>query len=871
MVIPLKSTLFTFLLLLGLSEAAAGDPEPSFDQESMLSLEELLSMKLIGSRRLTAGFTKISAAPYDIITMTDLSRQSSGDLNEALRNLLPSYNVATQPNLDEASFMRPPNLRGLAPDHILVLSYGKRRHRGALLTFLGGGVSDGAQGVDLAAIPTFALKSVQILRDGAAAQYGSDAIAGILNLEFKEHTDGLELRGENHLSGAGDGEITTFAANYGLTLFGDGFLNATVEISDQNRTERQVQRADAAWLAVHNDAVPNPAQTWGRPDIHDQVKVLVNAAVPFDNETTLYALSNYARRTVDSVFYYRSPNGGDRPSRYSNDGGATLLVGDLIPDNDRAAPVIPIINGNPVTSPGYELVADSDEFFAWTEVRPGGFTPIFSAHVSDASLLVGWRGVLETLHIDFSAYHGYSKAFLFLQNSINPSNPNSNPDRAISPGAFAQSETIVNADLAYPWDIGLPSSLVLSGGFEWREEELEVSAGEPDSYMPGPLADQGFRSTVDGYTGIRPEAAGAFARANWAIFGEAETDLTRHWLLGVSIRYEDFEDFGDTLNTKLGTAVQINEHLDAHFTASTGFRAPTPGQSHLQRTSTVVFMGDIIESGILPPTSRAAAALSAVIPGAPIAKPLQPETSENLTLGFIYENQDTRITLDGFYIDLADRISLSPFISTQSSDYSTTEQAAIDAVLGELTAAGIPGADTINSFQFFRNDFDTRTHGIDLNAEIDLHFSPAGRTRVGLYGNYTETKVVERATNTLDATRVALLENALPKTRWNLAVEHQSRQGYGLVRLRWFDSFTIVTDAEPGFDGRYGAKALLDLGFGLNFGRGLRLQAGIDNLLDTEPDRLPNPAQNSGALFPEESPFGFHGRFYHLRLGYKKR
>lgn len=871
MAIPLKSTLCCALFLWSLGAAVAGDPEPQFDTDTMLSLEELLSMKLIGSRRLTAGFTKISAAPYDIITLNDLERQSSGDLNEALRNLLPSYNVATQPNLDEAAFMRPPNLRGLAPDHILVLSYGKRRHRGALLTFLGGGVSDGAQGVDLAALPTFALKSVQILRDGAAAQYGSDAIAGILNLEFKDSTNGLELRGDNQFSSAGDGETTTVAANYGTVLFGDGFFNATVEISDQNRTERQVQRADAAWLALYNEAVPDPAQTWGQPDIHDQVKILVNAAVPFDNETTFYTLTNYARRTVDSVFYYRSPNGGERPSRYSNDGGATLLVGDLLPDNDRPAPVIPIINGNPLTSPGYELVADSDEFFAWSEVLPGGFTPTFSATVSDASLLVGWRGVLESLHIDFSAYHGYSEAFLFLQNSINPSNPNSNPDQAISPGSFTQTETILNADVAYPWEIGLPSSLVLSGGIEWRLEELEVGAGDPDSYTPGPLANQGFRSTVDGYAGIRPEAAGAFARSNWAVFGEAESDLTDHLLLGVSVRYENFEDFGSTLNAKIGSALQINEHLGAHFTASTGFRAPTPGQSHLKRTSTVVFMGDIIESGILPPTSAAAAALSAVIPDAPAAKPLRPETSENATLGLIYENQDTRITLDCFYIDLADRISLSPFISTRSGDYSAEEQAAIDAVVGELIAAGIPGADTINSFQFFRNDFDTRTSGVDLNAEVDLHFHQAGRTRLGLYANYTDTQVVERATSTLDAARSDLLEKALPKMRWNLAVEHQTRQGYGLIRLRWFDSFTIVTDAEAGFDGRYGAKSLVDLGFGLNFGRGLRLQAGIDNLLDTEPDRHPSPALNSGALFPEESPFGFQGRFYHLRLSYKRR
>ena len=267
----MKNWLLVFVLSFVGCWCLGGDDEDDYDDLGELSLEELLNIELIGSRRLSAGFTQVSATPYDILTLKDIERQSSSDLNAVLRNLLPAYNVATQPNLDEASFMRPANLRGLAPDHIMVLTNGKRRHRGALLTFLGGGLSDGAQGVDLAAIPRFALKSIQVLRDGAAAQYGSDAIAGILNLEFKDHSDGLSFTGETESTAAGDGDRTLIAGNYGAPLRGEGFWNLTFEISEQDRTERQVQRADAAALAPFNPAIEDPAHTWGRPDIRNDI------------------------------------------------------------------------------------------------------------------------------------------------------------------------------------------------------------------------------------------------------------------------------------------------------------------------------------------------------------------------------------------------------------------------------------------------------------------------------------------------------------------------------------------------------------------------------------------------------------------------
>ena len=269
-------------------------------------LEEVV---VLGTRRTTA--VTETVAPVDIISGADFERLGNPEMDNALRSLVPSYNVSQQPINDESTLVRPANLRGLPPDNTLVLVNGKRRHRGGVITFLGDGVSDGAQGPDISPIPSIALKEVQVLRDGASAQYGSDAIAGVINFQLKDAPDGADLEVKYGTYYAGDGTTLLAAGNLGLPLGSSGFVNLSGEYNEADPTSRSVQRDDAAALiAAGNTAVPTPAaQVWGQPEIIDSIKFYVNSGFDINESTTIYAFGNYATREIDGGFYYRPPGG----------------------------------------------------------------------------------------------------------------------------------------------------------------------------------------------------------------------------------------------------------------------------------------------------------------------------------------------------------------------------------------------------------------------------------------------------------------------------------------------------------------------------------------------------------------------------------
>jgi len=873
-----KSSIYWLFFLVSISCGTSADTQvqkketdQNLEDIFSLSLEELMSIS-VGSRRLSGGYTNESFTPFNIFTEKDISRQRGTNLNTIIRTLLPSFNVATQTNLDEAAIIRPANFRGLAPDHMMILLNGKRRHRGSLLSYLGGGVSDGAQGVDIESIPTIALKSIQVLRDGASAQYGSDAIAGIINLELKDQSEGFSLEARTMVTSSGDGDVHYISTNAGFSLTDNGFINLSAEYSEHDKTERQVQREDAARLAQYNSEIPNSAQTWGKPEKKGNVKLFYNSAISFNDKSQIYSFGNISNRIVNTVFYYRTPNGEDRPARYSNDGGQTLLVGDLNLSNDITCPSINIVNGNPLTSPNYHLISNGGELdsecFAWSEIRPGGFTPIFSGEVQDSSLLLGGKGDWQKLQWDVSTHWGRSKTRLFFNNSMNPSNPNSSPDTEISPGGFMQTELNINVDFSYPIDVGYYSDLVLATGFEWRDETMEVVAGDPDSYTPGILAGQGFRSTVDGYAGLSPETAGKFTRKNISLYLEAEADVFKNWMLGLSIRWEDFEDFGTTTNYKVGNLYKFNESLSMRASVSSGFRAPTPGQSNIQRTSTVVTASGVKESGILPPGSALANSLSSVVPGAPVSQQLTSEKSNNMSFGFVFNSLKSTASIDFYQLKVTDRISLSPFVNTTSADFSAPEQASINEVIAELVSQGVPGASTINSFQFFINDFDTVTKGVDFTLEVPIDLFEKNNTTFSFTYNHTVTKVDTNQDNLIDSSRISLLESALPDNRWIITGLHESQNWYVLARISYFDAITIISDANSSFDGNYGAKTIFDIDGAYNFDNGVVLQFGVENLFNVKPDKYPDPASFSGQVYPDESPFGFHGTYYYLAFKY---
>ena len=306
-----------------------------------VTLEVEMAMQLearvvvVGSRARPRSVTE-STVPIDAIPYEDIASQGDTDVGDQLRTIVPSYNVNPQPVGDAARLIRPASLRGLAPDHTLVLVNGKRRHRGAVITWIGNGVADGAQGPDISSIPSIALRRVEVLRDGAAAQYGSDAIAGVLNFLLKDDRSGGSLELHTGGYGAGDGGTYTVAGNAGLPLGETGFANLSVEYGNTGRTSRSVQRDDAAALiAAGNDAVADPAQIWGSPRITDNLKLWGNVGHLFAGGVQAYGYANYARRTVTSGFFFRNPN--TRSAVFSADGGQSLLIGDVLDAQDGVA------------------------------------------------------------------------------------------------------------------------------------------------------------------------------------------------------------------------------------------------------------------------------------------------------------------------------------------------------------------------------------------------------------------------------------------------------------------------------------------------------------------------------------------------------
>ena len=566
----------TFLLPAGVAikaqaEAVAED----------IIIEEIVT---IGTRGKPRSVTQ-SLAPVDVISGNDFVNQGGVDVSNLLRNVVPSFNVNDQPISDAATLVRPPNLRGLAPDHTLVLVNGQRRHRAAVITWLGNGLSDGSQGPDIAAIPSLALNSVEILRDGAAAQYGSDAIAGVINFNLKNSSSEGAIEARYGAYSEGDGDTFRIAVNKGFPLGDAGFINVTAEWAEADATDRSVQRADAqALIDAGYQNVDNPAQVWGTPEIEDDIKLWVNFGADLSDSVEFFGHANYNDKTVTGGFYYRNPT--NRGGVYSGDEGATLLVGDLTPgpvgqDNSAfpilaagdgvGCPVVPINNLVPDAAAFAAVQADPN-CFNFQELITGGFTPNFGGDVSDASILLGLRGELENgLGWKVSAYWGNNEADFFINNTVNASLGPQTP-RDFDPGAYEQEDLNFNADFTYL----LNDNVNIGFGFEYREEEFTIKAGQAESYIDGGLGTQGFSTSTNGFPGFSPAIAGSFSRDNYAMYVDGEWFASEQLTLGAAVRFEDFDDFGTTTNFKLGGNFAVNENFGLRATVSTGFKAPTP-------------------------------------------------------------------------------------------------------------------------------------------------------------------------------------------------------------------------------------------------------------------------------------------------------
>ena len=615
-----------------------GSVEPSHGRIT-ITLQLLLETELVvvGSRAQPRSVTE-SPVPIDAIPLQDVVSQGSTTLDYQLRTLIPSFNVATHPISDAATLVRPVSLRNLAHDHTLVLVNGKRRHRSSVIAWFAG-VTDGAQGPDISTIPAIALRQVEVLRDGASAQYGSDAIAGVLNFQLKDARQGGSVEFNTGTYRAGDGDSYTIAGNIGLPLGKAGFANLSVEYGNSDPTNRSVQRADAAALiAAGNTAVANPAQIWGNPTIDDDVKFFGNFGHLFSNSVQLYGHTNYAEKKVTEGFYFRNPN--NRANIYSLDEGQTLLIGDVLDardgvvDGSANCPTVRITDNVP--DPGaLARVFDDPNCFSFREIVPGGFTPQFGGVVTDMSVVGGVRGVLgKGMTWDASASYGAHESDFFFKNTVNASLGPDTP-RDFDPGLYRQEDTNLNFDVSY----AATDMVNLAAGTEWRNERFEIGAGGKPSWEVGPFAAQGFVSGSNGFPGFPDYTAGAWNRSNVALYGDLELrDPGERWTVGGALRFEHFDLFGSTTNGKLSGRYGLSDKVSVRGGVSTGFRAPTPGQQNTLNVQTTIDPKtlQLVDSANVPSTF-----LAAELKG---GKPLEPETSLNTTAGLVVDTGSFTLT-----------------------------------------------------------------------------------------------------------------------------------------------------------------------------------------------------------------------------------
>ncbi|MDE2810906.1 MAG: TonB-dependent receptor [Gemmatimonadota bacterium] len=848
------------------SEEAEEEDEEAYTEDIYLMEEAIV----VGSRHAPRS-EKESAAPVDVLNADELRTQAAVDMDDMLRTLAPSYNIQRHGIDDEATLVRPATLRGLPPDNLLVLVNGKRRHRSGVIALLGSSLNTGSQGPDLSVIPAIALTQMELLRDGAAAQYGSDAIAGVLNLRLREASEGVlvETRAGQYFEG--DGRLSQAAANVGLPLTEDGFFNVSVEYRQSDPTIRSGQRANAATLRERGYPVEEPAQIWGSPDLDGVWNTFFNSGVDLGNGAEAYSFGGWAKRRAEGGFFFRAPGTSSARSSVFRIGDQRA-VADLDPndDVDPANLEVPSLD-----SSFDETQAFVDEYqgdlFLFNERFPGGFTPRFGADILDMSLVAGLRSVRSGgLKWDASVSAARSNIEFFIFNTINAS---LGPDTPTSfrPRDYIQTEVAANLDFSYAMEVGgLASPLGLAWGAEWRQETFESVAGDESSYVVGRFAAQGFSSGSNGYQGLHPSNAGKWDRPNYALYVDLQADVVPQLQLGTAVRYEDFyADFGNTLNGKLSALLRASDRVNLRSTVSTGFRAPSPGQANLRAVTTGFSgTGGLTEQGQVPPTHPIAAALG--------GEELTEEKSVGFSVGTAMElTDDFDVTLDYFAIAIEDRIALTGNIKI-------TDQ--IAAIIRDDES--LQGVSVLQEVKFFSNDFDTRTQGIDLVLSWTRTWDTQSLSHIDVAYNWTRTTLEDFSQvrtrdeflgKPLDESisfklmtprREVELEEMNPEHRLVLTGSHQMGAWNGMLRPSYFSAWKACRfqDNSCGDLDAFDGGVIVDAEVGYTFADSYQLSVGAQNILDSVPEAAPEETAGQGNLRPESTPWDYNGAFWYTRL-----
>jgi len=840
-------------------------------EEEQVVEENYEKIVVTGSRGVPRSLAD-SAVPIDVLSEADLAAVPFTDTNDILKTLVPSYSLSRQPISDGASFIRPATLRGMPTDKTLVLINSKRRHRSALVE-IGG---SGTQGPDIATIPSSALKGVEVLRDGAAAQYGSDAIAGVINFQLKDNDEGGSLSVEMGQHYEGDGELVTVTGNIGFSLGDKGFLSLSAEISDSNSTSRSEQYCEdfacvdindprflsgdsfntslagyteegfIAGLDSANLGGENVVQPWGQPNT-SATRVFFNSGYEISNTMRLYAFGNYSDSEGDGGFFYRYPGNGTIENIRLEDGS---------------------------------LYSPLEKF-------PGGFTPRFTGEIEDISILAGLEGEFANeMTYDISARFGSNEISYTLDNTINPSLGPDSPT-SFKPGDLTNEELQFSADFTQLFDVGFANELVLAFGVTYMEETYELGQGGELSYAVGPYSsadpygfcnDDGTTTAAglgvisngstlncadsddavyqavgvgsNGFPGFSPEYSAEYERDMVGIYVDLSSDVTDELFLQTAFRYEDYSDFGSELVGKFAFKYSLTDAVNLRGSVGTGFRAPTPGQQGTTNVSTRLPDGFPVATGLFPALSNVGQALG--------AEPLKPETSVNYSLGLSGNFDELTLTLDFYNIALDDR-----FYAVSTIDVSTdpTSGDAYDKFLA-LEAAGVEGANTIGGVNYFQNAFDTTTSGMDFVATYTM-----GNTVFTGSVNYNTTEIDSDASEFLNPEDAFDLENSIPEWKGVASIKHDYDDLTFLVRANIYGSYENAIDSDATEIQEYDPVVLFDLEVNYQLTDDLSIAAGARNIFDTYPD-VDDGDDCCGAVYWSGNTVDWMGGYYYARLNY---
>jgi len=849
------------LVSAALAAALAVLAAPSVAQETTPAAGPLEEVVVVGTRRRDRSAAD-SPVPVDVVSGDDFLAHGGSDMDDLLAATVPSYNVSQEPISDAATFIRPATLRSLAPDATLVLVNGKRRHRAAVIALLGAGISGGSQGPDLSSIPAIALDRLEVLRDGASAQYGSDAIAGVMNFVLKTDAEGsmFDLKYGTYFEG--DGNSITFAANKGFALTDAGFANISFEWREQDPTSRSHQRPDAQGLIdAGNTHVRTPAaQIWGQPEVSGDHKLFGNFGIDLGNGSEAYAFGNWAERQVEGGFYYRNPHTrGGVFLGPTVDGLPTVKVADLSGDGTGNCPVV-YIRDNVPDAGALSAISNDPNCYTLYERFPGGFTPQFGGFISDYALAGGVRGDLgdSGWYYDLSATAGRSWANFYIYNTINPQLlwQRNEIDTHYDAGAYTETDRVINFDMSRPFDTGGYAPINIAWGLEYRDETFRITNGEPNSFYIDPnleygLASQGFGVGSNGFPGFQPGDAGDNTVSAFAAYFDVETDLSDTVLVNGAVRYENYDEFGDTFDGKGAIRLQLADNFALRASASTGFRVPTAGQANLRNVTTEFNMGRLADIATLPPTNPVAVQKG--------AQPLTPETSTNLTLGAVFGLGPADITLDYYNIQIKDRVAFT-------SRFNLTE-----ADITALLAAGVSDATSFTSVRFFTNQQDVKASGVDVVATVPFDVGN-GVTNLQLAANFSSIELTRFNPDFTGESRRLQIEEGRPGSRITATLNHSQDNWRVMGRLRYYGEYyddpTNSGGLPPAGNAFYpGAATLFDFEAAFDVNDSMSVLVGLSNAFDTYPDINPTGENGevAGLLYPESSPYGFNGGMYYVR------